>query len=114
MVKPTAPRSMLLNSDIKTAEVCICKISKNIKKKDRPPASEKTIREMPAQFIGKACCGGQKVWGDGKGAGCPLHPHYACHACGKILPRLTAEEEAEKALDAAIADPAWLAGEPSA
>ena len=67
MVKPTGPRSMLLNSEIKTVPSdCICG---KIAKKTRPPEKEKNIAKMPAKFIGKACCGGDKKWGDGRGAG---------------------------------------------
>ena len=33
------------------------------------PEKEKNIAKMPAEFIGKACCGGDKKWGDGRGAG---------------------------------------------
>ena len=43
--------------------------------------------------IGKACCGGDKKWGDGRGAGCPKHPHYNCHACGKLLPKMPIDDD---------------------
>ena len=82
---------MLLNSEIKTVPSdCICG---KIAKKTRPPEKEKNIAVMPAEFIGKACCGGDKKWGDGRGAGCPKHPHYNCHACGKLLPKMPIDDD---------------------
>ena len=48
--------------DVPTSD-CICG---KIAKKMRPPEKEKNIAVMPAEFIGKACCGGDKKWGDGR------------------------------------------------
>ena len=51
------------------------------KPKPRPPCATSA-----KEHNGKFCCGGEKLYGAGKGAGpCPLHRFCFCHKCDKEI-----------------------------